>query len=459
MPRIDPFPPACRARGADNEDAAGLEMEIVLVGVNHRVAPVAVRERLAFTPAQMDVALAGLRERTSEAAILSTCNRTEIYAVAPSRASGDREIVSFLAEFHGQPAESFSPYLRSLDGRDAVGHLFAVASGLDSMILGEPQILGQVRAAHAAAAAAGSAGPLLSWVFLRALKVGKRVRTETGISRNAVSVSHAAVELARKALGGLGGKSVLLIGAGEMAELAARNLMANGATRLVVANRSYQRAAELAGRYGATPAELARLPRLLAEADVAISSTGASTFVLTPELVKGALSGRKDRTLFLIDIAVPRDVDPEVGRMEGVVLHDIDDLQSVCTANLEERQKEVARAQEIVDAELEAYEVWWQSLQVVPTIRALRGRAEEIRRAELEKALRRLGQLSERQRSALDALTTGIVNKMLHQPTVRLKTSCAGRQGAMYAAAVRELFDLAGQGDAAPLATRDSARG
>lgn len=434
-------------------------MEITLVGVNYRAAPVAVRERLAFTPAQTDAALAGLREKTSEAVILSTCNRTEIYAVASSRASAYREIASFLAEFHRLPADSFSPYLRSLSGRDAVGHLFAVASGLDSMILGEPQILGQVRAAYAAAAARGSAGPLLSWVFLRALKVGKRVRTDTGISRNAVSVSHAAVELARKVLGRLGGKSVLLIGAGEMAELAARNLMANGATRLVVANRSYHRAAELAGRFGATAAELAQLPRLLAEADVAISSTGASTFVLTPDVVKGALSGRKGRTLFLIDIAVPRDVDPEVGRLEGVVLHDIDDLQSVCTANLGERQKEVARAREIIDAELQAYEVWWQGLQVVPTIRALRGRAEEIRRAELEKALRRLGQLSERQRSTLDALTTGIVNKMLHQPTVRLKTSCASRQGAMYAVALRELFGLEGQGEAAPLAAQDSPRG
>lgn len=417
-------------------------MEIVVVGVNHKAAPVAVREHLAFTPALMEAALMGLREKTAEGVVLSTCNRTEIYAVVPSAETGSSEIVAFLAAFHGLAAERFAPYLYSLGGRDAVRHLFAVASGLDSMILGEPQILGQVRRAYEVAAASGNVGPLLSWVFLRALKAGKRIRTETGISRNAVSVSHAAVELAKGVLGTLADRSVLLIGAGEMGELAARNLMDNGASRLVVTNRTYHRAAELAARFGGAAAEFDQLPELLSEADIVITGTGAPGFILTAPTVRDAMSCRRGRPLFLIDIAVPRDVDPEVKGLDNLFLHDIDDLQAVCAANLEERQREAARAGEILDAELEVFGTWWSSLQVVPTIRALRDRAEEIRQAELQKALGRLGELSERQRSTLDALTTGIVNKILHQPTVRLKSCCGGHHGASYALTLRELFGL-----------------
>ncbi len=417
-------------------------MEIVVVGVNHKAAPVQVREHLAFTPSQMEAALAALREKTPEAVILSTCNRTEIYAVVPSAEAGVIEITSFLADFHGSPSARFAPYLFSLRGREAVSHLFAVASGLDSMILGEPQILGQVREAYLAALAQDTAGTLLSWIFHHAMKVGKQVRTDTNISRSAVSVSHAAVELAKKVLGSLADHSVLLVGAGEMGQLAARNLLDNGCERLVVTNRTYSRAAELASRIRAAPAEFARLPQLLTEVDVVISATGAPNFVLNAGMVREAMPHRADRPLLLIDIAVPRDVDPQVRELDRVFLHDIDDLQAVCAANLEERRKEVDHAQEIIDAEVDLFESWWGSLQVVPTIRALRDRAEEIRQAELQKAISRMGDLSDRQRSVLEALTIGIVNKMLHQPTVRLKAHGGNGANASYVQILRDLFAL-----------------
>jgi len=417
-------------------------MEIVVVGVNHKLAPVQVREHLAFTPAQMEPALSALRAKTMEAVLLSTCNRTEIYAVVPSADSGVRDITTFLSDFHAVSADRFSPFLFSLSGREAVGHLFAVASGLESMILGEPQILGQVREAYLAALAQDTAGTLLSWVFHHAMKVGKQVRTETNISRNAVSVSHAAVELAKGIFGTLSNRSVLLVGAGEMGQLAARNLLDNGCARLLVVNRTFSRASELAARFGGTAEELNRLPDLLAEVDVAICATGSPDFVITREMAERALAARADRPLVLIDIAVPRDVDPAVGDAGRVILHDIDDLQAVCSANLEERRKEVGRAQEIIDAELDLFETWWGSLQVVPTIKALRDRAEEIRQAELQKALPRLGELTDRQRSVVEALTVGIVNKMLHQPTVRLKSRGGNGSGAAYVQILRDLFAL-----------------
>ncbi len=429
-------------RKSDGRLVSMTRMEIVVVGVNHKAAPVQVREHLAFTPAQMEAALAALREKTVEAVLLSTCNRTEIYAVAPSAEAGTREITGFLADFHAVPAERFAPYLFSLSGREAVDHLFAVASGLDSMILGEPQILGQVREAYLAALSQDTAGTMLSWIFHHAMKVGKQVRTDTSISRNAVSVSHAAVELAKGTFGTLADRSVLLIGAGEMGQLAARNLLDNGCARLVVTNRTHSRAVELATRFGATAAEFDRLPELLGKVDVAISATGAPSFVLTTNMVQEALRLRSGRPLMLIDIAVPRDVDPGVGGLDNISLHDIDDLQAVCTANLEERRKEVDRAQVIIDAELDLFETWWGSLQVVPTIRALRDQAEEIRQRELQKALPRMGELSDRQRSALEALTVGIVNKMLHQPTVRLKARGGNGTGANYVQILRDLFAL-----------------
>ncbi|HEX9014605.1 MAG TPA: glutamyl-tRNA reductase [Chloroflexota bacterium] len=417
-------------------------MEIIVVGVNHKAAPVAVREMLAFTPAQMDAALLSLHERIPECVLLSTCNRTEIYAVVPSAEEGQQQITSFLTGFHRFPSNHFVPFLFSLSGAEAVEHLFSVASGLESMILGEPQILGQVRSAFVTASARATAGPILSWVFIHALKIGKRVRTDTAISRNAVSISHAAVELAKKELGGLDGRSVLLIGAGDMGELAARNLVANGCKGLTVANRTYSRAAGLAELLGARAADLTQLPELLRETDIVISATGAPSFVLDKQQVQESMTRREGKPLFLVDIAVPRDIDPDAAQIEGVYVYDIDDLQEVCANNLDERQKAAAQARELIRAEIDEFETWWNSLDVVPTIKALRDRAEEIRQVELRKALSRMGELTDRERSTLEALTTGIVNKMLHLPTVRLKEGCKDNGGAVYAMALRDLFGL-----------------
>ncbi len=417
-------------------------MQIVVVGLNHKAAPIEVRERLAFTPTQQEPALAALLERVAEGVILSTCNRTELYAVVDDADSGVQSVIAFLGEFHKLPAECYAPHLYRRRGREAVAHLFAVASGIDSMILGEPQILGQVRAAYETAASYRAVGPILSRVFHCALKVGKQVRSETHISRSAASISYAAVELARKVLGNLAGRTVLIVGAGKMAELAAQALLDDGLAGVVVTNRTYARAAELAAKFGGRAADFALLPELVAGADVVITCSAAPGFILDLPLVRLAMAGRHHRPLLLVDIAVPRDVDPLVQSLSDVFLYDVDDLQAVCASNLEERRKEVGKVQTIVDAEVEAFEAWLQSLQVVPTISALCQRGEEIRQAELQKALRRLGDLSERQRSTLEALSIAIVNKMLHQPIVQLKAKSNSREGAEYSRTLRRLFAL-----------------
>ena len=431
--------------GIEGQEAGSPAAELIVVGLSHQAAPVEVRERLAFSSAQQREALPLLLQRVREAAILSTCNRTEIYAVADQAEAGVQEVEAFLEEFHRVPRSSYQPYLYRCRGREAASHLFRVASGLDSMILGEPQILGQVRECYETAVERNAAGPILSRAFHQALKVGKQVRNRTDICRSAVSVSYAAVELARRVLGSLDNRSVLLIGAGRMGELAAQAMADDRATRVVVTNRTYARAADLAAQLGGEAAEFERLPRLLGEADVVITSTGAPSFILTPAVVREALRGRGERPLVLIDIAVPRDVDPEVKGLPNVWLHDIDDLQSVCVANLEERRKEVSRAQEIVEGEVEAFQVWWSSLPTVPTISALRQRAEDIRQVELQEALNRLGDLNGRQREVVDALSCTIVNKILHRPITRLKERGGCPHGAEYARVLRELFALPGE--------------
>ncbi|MHB1131083.1 MAG: glutamyl-tRNA reductase [Chloroflexota bacterium] len=416
--------------------------EVIVVGLNHQAAPVEVRELLAFSPVKLREAQMALRQRAAENVILSTCNRMEVYAVSPAGRNAGDDIVAFLGEFHGLGRDEYAPYLYRHVGMEAVGHLFTVAAGLDSMILGEPQILGQVRAAYEASAASHTAGPLLSRAFSQALKAGKKVRSDTAISRHAVSVSYAAVELARKIFGSLAGRKVLVVGAGKMGELAARTLLDNGLAAVVVTNRTYAIAMELAGRFGGRAAEFERLPDLVAEADVAIASTGAPGFVLTSGLVRQAMRGRRNRPLFLIDIAVPRDIDPQVQTQDNVFLYDIDDLQSVCAANLEERRREVALARRIIEIEVAEFAAWREGRQVAPTISALRQRLEEIRQAEIRKSLGRCSDLSDQQRSAVEALTCAMVNKILHQPVTRLKAKSGNPDGARYDQVVRELFAL-----------------
>ena len=418
-------------------------MKIVLVGLNHKAAPVEVRERLAFTDAELPSALKALSEYVVEGAILSTCNRTEAYAVANLSSAGAEVLKRFLSEYHDVPVSQFESYLYVYSGQDAIRHLFRVASGIDSMVLGEPQILGQVKDAFEQADANGSIGRILSALFRHAIAVGKKTRTETDISKNAASISYAAVELAKKIFGDLTRCTVLIVGAGEVGKLTARTILDNSAGALLVANRTYSRALDLANRFNGKAVEFSSLREAIASSDIVISSTGGSQYIVTVEMVKYALQQRRNRPMFLIDIAVPRDIDPQVDKLENVFLYNIDDLQAVREANLREREKEARKAESIVDAETAKFLHWWSTLDVVPTIAALCDKLEDIRQAEMAKTLPKLGDLSERDREKINALTVAIVNKILHLPITRLKSGHNGRDARDYAHVVRELFDLA----------------
>ena len=362
-------------------------MKIVLVGLNHKAAPVEVRERLAFTDAELPSALKALSEYVVEGAILSTCNRTEAYAVANLSSAGAEVLKRFLSEYHDVPVGQFEPYLYVYSGQDAIRHLFRVASGIDSMVLGEPQILGQVKDAFEQADANGSIGRILSALFRHAIAVGKKTRTETDISKNAASISYAAVELAKKIFGDLTRCTVLIVGAGEVGKLTARTLLDNSAGALLVANRTYSRALDLANRFNGKAVEFSSLREAIASSDIVISSTGGSQYIVTAEMVKYALQQRRNRPMFLIDIAVPRDIDPQVDKLENAFLYNIDDLQAVREANLREREKEARKAESIVDAETAKFLHWWSTLDVVPTIAALCDKLEDIRQAEMAKTL------------------------------------------------------------------------
>lgn len=415
---------------------------IVVVGLSHQTAPLAVREALAIPEAKMAEALERLREESglTEAMILSTCNRVEVYGRAPESVAGP--VAEFLARFHDRRLEDLESHLYRLEGEAAVRHAFRVAASLDSMVLGEPQILGQVKRAYEAAEAAGALGSVLNTLRNRSFAAAKRARTETAIGRNAVSVSHVAVELARKIFGDLSERSVLLVGAGKMSEVAARQMVRDGARAAVLGGRTLERAEQLAAALGGRAAPLEALRSEMSRVDVVISGTGAPGLVVRREDVEAAQAARRHRPLFLIDIAVPRDIEPEAGKVKGVFLYDLDDLRSVAEANLRERRKEAAAAQAILDHEIRAFLQWRESLDVVPLLVELRSRADEIRRAEVDKARRRLGPLTPEQEKAVDAMTSGIVNKLLHPPTVELKRMAASRHHTEYVGLIRKLFGL-----------------
>ena len=438
------------------------DMEIVLVGVSHATAPVCLRERLAINSAHLDDALARVRQTNGhgeralhEAVILSTCNRLEIYAVASDAAAGQEAVISFLSVFRDLPADDFRGSLYCHDGASAVRHLMRVASGLESMIVGEPQVLGQVTAAYRAALAQRSVGPVLNTLFQRAIRAGKRAHTETNIGQYAVSVPSVAAALAERVTGGLQGKVVLVMGAGEMGELAARTLMTRGATAIIVANRTYDRALMLARQLGGEAMTFERQLEALARADIVITTTDAPHVILTTDKVRAALTGRHDRPLVIVDIAVPRDTDPAVSEIPGVSLYDIDDLQGVASENLEARQREMPRVEAIVDEETRDFLCWFHTLSVVPTIADLRTWAESVKDAELERALRRLGHLGDHDREVVRSLAHGLVNKLLHTPTVQLKQRAIAGDGHLYAGVVRDLFDLGMRDCRVPNETKD----
>jgi len=419
-------------------------MRIVLIGMNHKTAPVEIRERLQLDCEDGGPALAELLgiPEVREVLVLSTCNRVEVLArVADGEAAVER-LKEFIFRQGNLDAAELERCLYVHRDREAVRHLFRVAASLDSLVMGEPQILGQVKEAYRRAVDHRATGVLLNRLVHHALRTAKRVRTETGIAGNAVSVSYAAVELAKKIFGGLPGKTILLIGAGEMSELAARHLLRQGVERILIANRTYARAEEMAAAFQGAPVAFDRLSEVLTEVDIVIASTGAPGYVVTAEMVAAALRRRRNRLLFLIDIAVPRDIDPAAGEIDNVYLYNIDHLQDVVDANRETRRAEAAKAEGIVAEEVALFEAWFNALAVVPTIVALRGKMEGIVRGELEKSAHWLGELPEEDRLRIEGLAASVVNKLLHDPITGLKEESREKDELPYVAAVRRLFKL-----------------
>ena len=399
-------------------------MSILLVGLNHKTAPVEVRERLAFSD---EACAAGLRalvdgEVIREGLIFSTCNRVEVLA-ATGAGDARARINGFLRETRQPMIEDYSSYLYTHADEAAVRHVFRVASSLDSMVVGEPQILGQVRRAYSVAVNAGTAGRVLHRLVHHAFHVAKRVRSETGIASSAVSISYTAVELGRKIFGSLKGQTVLLVGAGEMAELAARHLTNAGAARILVANRTYATARELAEKFGGDALEYERLAAQLPEADIVICSTGAGEYVVTPEMARAALEARRNRPAFFIDISVPRAVDPAIGQFDNLFVFDIDDLEAVIASNIREREREAERAELIVESELMQFQQALRQLDLGPTVGALRARLQQIARAEMQRQRPRLGELTPEQERAIEALLLSTVNKISHPLIDRLRRS------------------------------------
>ncbi len=416
-------------------------MHVVLVGTSHHTAPVELRERLSFEGRVGAGLAAELAGDDGEAVALSTCNRTCLYLGHEDPDVAEARAIRALAGISAVAEDELRAALYVKRDDDAARHLFRVAAGLDSLVPGEAQILGQVRAAYETACDADTAGPLLHRLFRQALHAGRRVRHETGISENPASVSSAAAELVASVFGDLAGRRVLVIGAGKAAELTVLNLLSRGAAEPVVANRSPDRGRLLAARCGGQSVGLDELDSELERADVVVASTGSRELVLEVGRVEAAMRRRRGRPIFFVDIAVPRDLDPRINVVDGCYLYDIDDLEQVVEASVAGRLGEADRAEAIVAEETDAFRAWQRSLDVVPAIASLRALAERIRAAELARTERRLGPLSEPERRALEAMTSRIVDKLLHLPTVRMKEAAAA-EGAGYADAVRYLFGL-----------------
>ena len=419
-------------------------MHLTLVGLSHKTAPVEIREKLTFPANRQEEALAILTQSSdvAEALILSTCNRTEIYAVTSTDVDGPSAIIDFLSEYHDLDRHELVRYLYISEGEPVIKHLFRVVASLDSMVVGEAQILGQVKDAYEHAFEFNGTGRIFNKLFRQSFEVGKRVRNETAIGESAVSISYAAVELAKKVFDTLEGRSVLILGAGKMSELTAKHLVSNGVAAVLVANRTYERAAELAKMFSGEAIAYEDLGKRLGDADILISSTAATTYVVDKAMVATAMKSRRGKPLFLIDIALPRDIDPAVNDLGDVFLYNIDDLSGVVEANLEVRLREAEKAETIIAEEMVAFEAWLESMEVVPTVAAIRAKAEQVRQAELEKAIKRLGGLSEKELKTIDAMSCAIVNKMLHGPTNRLKEVSGERYGVAYIEAARYLYGL-----------------
>ncbi len=427
-------------------------MHLLLVGVSHRTAPVDLRERIDFSTRGIEAAVVSLaaRQSNSEAAVLSTCNRAEIYLAAEDPAAARAEVLEFLREFHGVEAADVRPHLYEKLDAEAARHLFRVASGLDSLVIGEPQILGQVKDAYGVASAQQSCGPLLNKLFHCSFLAGKRVRTETSLGEGAVSVSYAAVALARKIFGSLENRTVVVVGAGEMGKLTAVHLKAQGIRRMVITSRTMSHATALAEEIGATAVPWERMTAALGEADIVITATGANLPVLVRADVAAVMKPRRNRPLFIIDIAVPRDVDPASGELDQVFLYNIDDLQGIVQENLSRRAAEMASAERIIGEEVDRFAAWLRSRGAIPTVVALRQRFEAIRRSELDRLQHKLSGLPPEARARVDEVTRLIIEKLLLTPTEQLKSLPDNDTVAAYSDALTRLFSLAPDNGSGP---------
>jgi len=419
-------------------------MELLVIGLNHNTAPIEIRECLAFPEDKLGEALSKVHALSSvkEDMIVSTCNRVEIYAATRETEKAVHDLKEFLCQYHGISLKEFEKSLYTHIGEEAVRHIFRVASSLDSMVLGEPQILGQIKDAYDISQQANTSGLILHRLLHRAFHVAKRVRTETKIAISAVSVSSVAVELAEKIFGTLEKKTVLLIGAGEMCELAARHLVAGGVERMLVTNRTYERAVSLAQEFSGEAIPFEDMPQGLKKADIVMSATNSPQYLIGHDQITKVMKDRRQKPIFFIDIADPRDIEPKVGDVENVYLYNIDDLQKVANENVKDREKEAQKAETLVQDEVVKFVTWYRSLDVTPTIVALRKKFEEIRKRELEKTLSLHPDLSDKEKKSLEALTSAIINKILHTPITLLKQTHEEAIADLYLDALNALFGL-----------------
>jgi glutamyl-tRNA reductase len=419
-------------------------MKFSITGLNHRTAPVEVREKLAFDERSLPEAFRELKSTAGlyEALILSTCNRVEVAVAAGDEADPRSHVIDFLCRTRKVEVESLEPHLYYHEGSSAIRHVFRVASSLDSMVVGEPQILGQMKSAFALAKAHGGAGGFLETVLSRAFSVAKRVRSETEIGVNAVSVGFAAVELAREIFGSLAGRKVLVIGAGKMSELAARHLHRSGADQIFVTNRTHDRAVEMAELFGGSVVQYNRLLASLPEIDIVITSSGAPHYILYKEEMKHVIEARRNRPMFLIDIAVPRNIEPSVNDLDNVFLYDIDDLQRVVEANRQGRLQQAEQAEQIIAEEVERMLARLKVREITPTIVRLQEQLEQLRLAELERIRARLGPLTPQQEEALEALTRGMIAKIAHAPIAELRKHAGDPDGVQTIELIRRVFRI-----------------
>ena len=420
------------------------EVNLILVGVNHKTTPVEIREKLAFTKGKIEQSVDHLFNFPDiiEHTILSTCNRVEIYARANCQDSAIKSIKEFICDFHGLSLVELEDHFYSYRNKEAVEHLFRVSSSLDSMILGEAQILGQVKDAYSLAKDLRSTGLVLNQLFKKAFSLAKKVREETGIAERSVSISSAAVELAQKIFDDLENRTVMLVGTGEMAELAAKHLISYGVKTVYVTSRTYDRAANLARTLNGSALDFEAFKNELHRADIVITSTSAPNFIIKKEMVEKAIHERKNKPIFFIDIAVPRDIEPDVNDLENIYLYDIDDLQVVVSANMKEREKEAENAMNFISQEVTKFNNWVGTLDAVPTIVEIRKKAENIRKQEIEKTLKKISHLSEDDKKLLRQMSSSMVNKILHKPTIKLKQKTQSEDGHVYLKAIRHLFHL-----------------